>query len=427
MMNKQRIKHMLNKPNKMIMKKSLILAVASLAVIGCSKREMGVDPNAADPNEVRFSAGGATVTSKVTTDATTGKTVFEQNDLIGVYAVVDGKKLGTDGSNAFPASLQYLNKKFKVTSVKAATTTDPAVATFTANANGDKMYYLAGDQAWNYYAYYPTTGNAMFSSLPTAATNAAAGQFVKTDNTNTFYNQTALSTSSSLYPGPIMFAYYSTPDKASSSHPVNLTFKHALAKLTLDVTVASSIGSVNSAADATIMMYGDGLTEGITFDLTKATAVGATSGVYEVISQTTTPTPANLDGTSTATAGATPTPADTKAYFFEAIPDAGGDVQHFTVTGYLVPAGCDKTSGGTLENVKIRFYIGTGSNLQAYTANLDETVGGTVSGKTNYLPQIEPGKEYKFKIELKQDEVNFTGTIEDWTLVDKSSTTIPAV
>ena len=411
----------------MIMKKSLILAVASLAVIGCSKREIGVDPNAADPNEVRFSTGGATVTSKVTTDAA-GKSAFENNDLIGVYAVLDGKKLGTDASAAFPTTLQYLNKKFKVTSVKAATSTDPAVATFTANGTSEKMYYLAGDQAWNYYAYYPTTGT-LFSGMPTLTTAAAAAQFVKTDNTNTFYNQTALSTSSSLYPGPIMFAYHGTADKASSTHPVNLTFKHALAKLTLDVTVANSIGSVSGASDATIMMYGDGLTEGLTFDLTKATAVGAASGVYEVISQTTTGSPAHLDGTTTASAGATPTPADTKAYFFEAIPDAGGDVQHFTVTGYLVPAGCVAAPGtGTLKNVEIKFYIGaSGSmNLQAYTAKLDETAGGSISGKTNYLPQIEPGKEYKFKIELKQHEVTFTGTIEDWDVVDNTSTPIPA-
>lgn len=408
----------------MIMKKSLILAVASLAVIGCSKREIGVDPNAADPNEVRFSTGGATVTSKVTTDAA-GKSAFENGDLIGVYAVLDGKKLGTDASAAFPTTLQYLNKKFKVTSVKTATATDPAIATFTANSTADKMYYLAGDQAWNYYAYSPTTGT-LFSGMPTAATSAAAAQFVKTDNTNTFYNQTALSTSSSLYPGPIMFAYHGTADKASSTHPVNLTFKHALAKLTLDVTVATSIGSVSSASDATIMMYGDGLTQGLTFDLTKATAVGATSGVYEVISQTASST-TNLDGTTTASAGATPTPADTKAYFFEAIPDAGGDVQHFTVTGYLVPAGCQAAPGtGSLKNVEIKFYIGTGTDLQAYTAKLDETAGGSVSGKTNYLPQIEPGKEYKFKIELKQHEVTFTGTIEDWDVVDNTSTPIPA-
>ena len=44
----------------------------------------------------------------------------------------------------------------------------------------------------------------------------------------------------------------------------------------------------------------------------------------------------------------------------------------------------------------------------------------------NYLPTIEAGKEYKFKIKITKKEVQFTGTIEDWVPVDKTGTVIPA-
>ncbi len=77
---------MLNNQNKTTMKKSLLLAAASLAVIACSKRTIGeapVDPSAPADNVVRFTSGTDAMVSKAGVDAA-GHSTFEVNDTIGI-------------------------------------------------------------------------------------------------------------------------------------------------------------------------------------------------------------------------------------------------------------------------------------------------------------------------------------------------------
>lgn len=112
----------------------------------------------------------------------------------------------------------------------------------------------------------------------------------------------------------------------------------------------------------------------------------------------------------------------------------------FTVTGYLIPAGNNATSsvGGDLTNVFIKFYVSgqtNGKDPEVYTATLDQTKGGLVTtlpgtstAAKNYLPAIAPGKEYKFKLTLDKNEIEFEGEIQDWEVVEPNgSDEIPAV
>lgn len=394
----------------MIMKKSLLLAAASLAVISCSKREIGPDPNVPDPNEVIFSSGAANVTpgSKVTVDAVKGS-IFEVNDEIGIYAVMDGKKI--DASDAFPTNtnIQYKNKTYKVTSVA---TDSPYAASFVATDNDNKIYYLPGGQAYNYYAYFPTAN----VSGKTMSTSTYSWE----ETNNNFAKQTALFsqnasdlsvTVAAAYPGPMMYAYYNTADKAAtnggSNTPVNLGFKYANAKLSLAIEMDAAAGSVEDIT-AIELYAAKGLYQGYTFDLKEADEV-----TPAVVKQGTT---TQLDGTGSGN--------NALAYQFQNLIDvkagAGVTTTKSHVVGYMIPA-----TG--IEDAIIRITKGSGSQAEVFKARLDKSATGEdVSGGTNYLSAIDASKEYKFKIQISKKEVQFTGTIEDWTPVDNTSTPIPA-
>lgn len=382
----------------MIMKKSFLLAAAALVAFSCSKREMGYDPYEADPNEVKFSSGsvGVTPDSKVTVD---GASKFEQDDEVGIYAVLHGKTI--EASDAFPAntSVQYKDKRFKVTSVELD---DPYTATFEAVDESNKIYYLPGGQEYNYYAYFPTS---------TAGAKPINTSFKIEETTNQFANQTGLfrqdvaggeATKIAAYPGPMMYAYYSTADKATSpAVPVPLSFKYANAKLSLSIEMDKNAGTVEEITSVELYAT-SGLYQGYTFDLTQADEL-----VPAVVKQgETTP----LDGTGTGVSSA--------AYHFQNLikTAGGGATSESYVTGYLIPA--DAITGA-----KIRITKGSGIQAEVFTANLDQT---SETAAKNYLPSIEAGKEYKFKITITKTEVQFTGTIEDWEVVDNSETEIPA-
>lgn len=401
---------MLNKQNKMIMKKSLLLAAASLAVISCSKREVGIDPNAPDPNEVIFSSGAATVTpgSKVTVDLTKGS-VFEVNDEIGIYAVYHGKTI--DASDAFPTNtnIQYKNKLYKVASVADDS---PYAASFSSADNDNKIYYLPGGQGYNYYAYFPTA-NVSGKTMSTST-------FSWEETNNNFAKQTALFSQNSAdlsvtpavaYPGPMMYAYYNVEDKAATNGgtntPVNLGFKYANAKLSMAIEMDAAAGSVEDIT--AIELYASkGLYQGYTFDLKEADETPAA-----VVKQGAT---TQLDGTGTGN--------NAMSYQFQNLIDVkagtGVTTTKSHVIGYMIPA-----TG--IEDAVVRITKGSGSQAEVFKARLDKSATGeNVSGGTNYLPEIEAGKEYQFKIQISKKEVQFTGTIEDWDPVDNTSTPIPA-
>ncbi len=478
------------------MKKSLLLAAASLAVIACSKRTIGeapVDPNLPADNVVRFSSAASTATvSKAGLDAS-GHSTFEVDDTIGIYAVLDTKTLGAAPASVFPtnADFQYLNRKYVVKSVDPydgttnPATPVPAIAHFepfvdptaTPDPIDNTMYYLAGGQGWNYYAYYPTTlpGNLADASgnvfeMPTTVASATNTNFVGTgDMTNStikFFDQTGTpgTVTKNAYPGPIMFAYYGKKDTQAAlgtrQDPVRLQFKYAVAKLTLEVTVAHTVTRDIPKELKAIAMYGDGMNQGFKFDLTQAKQVDATSGVYNVVTTDAT-APAMANWTNTTTFPTFSGSSPFTGYLFK-IPSAASDTTtttitipagtggtpaattkpaaKFTVTGYLIPAGNNATSsvGGDLTNVFIKFYVSgqtNGKDPEVYTATLDQTKGGLVTtlpgtstAAKNYLPAIAPGKEYKFKLTLDKNEIEFEGEIQDWEVVEPNgSDEIPAV
>ena len=409
-------KKKINKQNNQTkaMKKTLLLAAAALAAVSCSKRPIEtIKEPGLEPNAVRFSSGATTVTpSKVTTNPDLGKeqgTIFEENDVIGVYAVLNGKKL-SDG-DAFPTNtaLQYKKKKYKVESVDAGS---EYLATFKPNSADETIYYLPGGQGYNYYAFYPTTEqNGKEVSTNYTFTESTAGWC----NQTSLFTETPASsgtwvpTAGVAYPGPIMYAYYDTEDKALGNGQVNpavhLSFKHAVAKLSLDVEMDETAGTVNDI-NAIELFANTGLYQGFTFDLTKASETPAT-----VVTGNTSGT--LLDGTGSGSSA--------KSYRFQNLTKTtSGPTTTSAVTGYLIPA-----TGIT--NAQIRFTVGSGTNAQVFTAKLDKSsTGENVSGGENHLATIEAGKEYKFKITIKKTAVEFTGTIEDWGLVDNSSTEIPA-
>lgn len=391
------------------MKKSFLFAAATLVAVSCSKREMGYDPYEADPNEVRFSSGsvGVTPDSKVTTDPVKGS-IFEVNDEVAIYAVLDGKKI--DESEAFPTntSVQYKNKLFKVTSVAEE---DPYKATFEATDEDNKIYYLPGGQAYNYYAYFPT------STISGKLMNTSSFTFEETGNT--FAKQTGLFsqdgsltvTKATDYPGPMMYAYYSTADKAPASGsmgtPVDLAFKYANAKLSLSIKMDKNAGIVDDIT-AIELFASEGLYQGYTFDLTQADEVSPA-----VVKQG---TATKLDGSGSGSTA--------MSYQFQNLiktkGGAGVQTSESYVTGYLIPA-----TG--IEDAKIRITKGSGTQAEVFTARLDKsTTGENVLDGQNYLPSIEAGKEYKFTITVTKTEVKFTGTIEDWVPVDNTDTEIPA-
>lgn len=412
------------------MKKSLLLAAASLAVISCSKRAMETaeNPGVQDPNAVQFSTGGiaATPGSKVTGNPEVGSEnglIFQTNDVIGVYAVLHGKKLGAGDEFPTNTAVQYKQKLYKATSVAGASDAVPFLATFapkTTTAGADEtIYYLPGGQEYNYYAFYPTTDGGMPRALSnyvyTENTSIGATAWVNqvgifTQNTSTGDWEAAPQTQS--WPGPILYAYSSTADKApavgTSATPVKLTFKHAVAKLTLDVTVDQTVAP-SSDITAIELFADEGLYQGFTLDLKQAHET-----TPEVVKTNT--SGAKLDGSGTGSAAAT--------YKFAnqyAAPTAGATQTTTKVIGYLIP-----TTG--IENAKIRFTFGTGSNAQVFTAKLDKSATGDDSSATgtNHFPTIEAGKDYQFKINIQKTGVTFTGTIEDWSVEDKTGTIIDA-
>lgn len=412
-------KKKINKQNNQTkaMKKTLLLAAAALAAVSCSKRPIEtIKEPGLEPNAVRFSSGATTVTpSKVTTNP--GKeqgTIFEQNDVIGVYAVFHGQKLGSGSEFPTNTALQYKKKKYKVESVDAGS---EYLATFKPNSADETIYYLPGGQGYNYYAFYPTTeanGKEVQSNYTfTEAPNVSATSWV---NQTELFQETGSSTGvwvpadGKAYPGPIMYAYYDTEDKAlgngQTNPAVQLSFKHAVAKLSLDVEMDETAGAVTDIT-AIELFATAGLYQGFTFDLTKASETPAT-----VVTGNTSGT--LLDGTGSGTSA--------KSYRFQNLTKttSGSTTTSSAVTGYLIPA-----TGIT--NAQIRFTVGSGTNAQVFTAKLDKSsTGENVSGGENHLATIEAGKEYKFKITIKKTAVEFTGTITDWDLVDNSSTEIPA-
>lgn len=396
------------------MKKTLLLAAAALAAVSCSKRPIEtIKEPGLEPNAVRFSSEGTAITpSKVTTNPSNAQgTIFQEDDVIGVYAVLNGKKLSE--SDAFPTNtaLQYKKKKYKVTSVAGDSDPVPYLATFKPSSADETIYYLPGGQGYNYYAFYPTTEqNGKEVSANYTFTESTAGWC---NQTGLFTETPASSgtwvpTAGVAYPGPIMYAYYSTEDKAATNGEttpaVKLDFKHAVAKLSLDIEMEETAGSVTEINSIELFAT-TGLYQGFTFDLTKASETPAT-----VVTATTGTT---LDGSGTGSSA--------KSYRFQNLTKTtSGPTTTSAVTGYLIPA-------TDIENAQIRFTLGSGTNAQVFTAKLDKSsTGENVSGGTNYLDKIEAGKEYKFKITIKKTAVEFTGTIEDWGLVDNSSTEIPA-
>lgn len=387
------------------MKKSFLFAAATLVAVSCSKREMGYDPYEADPNEVHFASGLVNVKpdSKVTTDPVKGS-VFEVDDEIGIFAVMHGIKIDEEGAFPTNTSVQYKNKFFKVTEVADV---DPYTATFDATSDDNRIYYLPGGQGYNYYAYYPTFnqgGKAMSSS--TFTFEEAGNNFAKQTGLFTQNNDDLSITTISAYPGPMMYAYYNIEDKATTGTPVPLEFKYANAKLSLSIEMNKNAGVVD---DITLveLFAKEGLYEGYTFDLKQADEVSPA-----VVSQGAT---TKLDGTGTGNSIA--------SYQFQnlLVEKGGPDVEtsKSQVTGYLIPA-----TG--IQDATIRITKGSGSQVEVFTARLDKSdTGENVSGQ-NYLPSIEAGKEYKFKITITKTEVKFTGTIEDWDVVDNTTTEIPA-
>lgn len=448
------------------MKKSLLLAAASLAVISCSKREVGIANND-DPSVVRFSSASGNTFSKVTVDAN-GHSTFENGDIIGIYAVNHGKKLGetpgvstgsTEGVFPNNSTLQYLNKKYQVASVTAynGSTSTPAIASFQpSNAVSDLIYYQSGGKGWNYYAYYPTSDLTEASEFATMNAMPQTQNFGVTSTALTFMNQvnvkgndietgqTAVS-----YPGPIMFAYHDTEDKApaagTTKNPVQLDFKYANAKLTLNFEMKGNAGVVGNIKS--IILYGDGMKSGFVFDLTKAKNIKASPAVNDVMTTNATSAASALDGSGINNGMVIGGSA--KAYVFgkkvtlaasdKLAPDHNGiatepasgykDSTLCTTTGYLIPC-------PAITNAKIEIRVGDYPDQQVFTAKLDETEGGTVANVTdadtgnsraavNHLAKIEPGKQYVFNVVISRKNVNFTGTIEDWVVVTAPNT-IPA-
>lgn len=454
----------------MIMKKSLLLAAASLAVISCSKRSFGpgeIIDNNNDPMEVKFSTNTANVTpSKVGLDGN-GHSTFQLKDTIGIYAVNHGKFLGstpaitigtTEGVFPSASAAQYMNKLYGVVSVTGyvpGSPDVPAIAEFKAKT-ANAIFYQAGGKGWNYYAYYPagdTVKGTPFDRMNMVANNVAYNVF---EQTLSFQDQTKVTGMdvvspdlNKMYPGPVMFAYYATEDKAPvagvAKAPTKLEFKYANAKLTMDLEVKGTVGKVGDIAS--IVLYGTGMTGGFNFDLSKANAKGV-SGVYEVMTTFTGSGVQNLDGTNLSNGAQS---MFSRAYIFgkhvtkaishkndptynssltgtAGLEDKGKDSTLSVTTGYLVP--CQTVTNAKIE-VRVADAMG---GVQIFTALLDETKGGTMTGNKpgtsvpykNYLSKIEPGKEYKFKVVVDKKAVNFTGTIEDWVVEDNTSNPIPA-
>lgn len=503
------------------MKKSLLLAVASLAVIACSKRTIGeapVDPNLPADNVVRFSSAGGVTVTRAGLDKD-GHSTFDVNDEIGIYAVLHGKSLGTlqtSSNTLFPANtdFQYFNRQYKVTKVDPYDdTTDPSspvqpiahfepvvdAAAVAPKLTDNTMYYLSGGQGWNYYAYYPyslvekltnAAGTADFvipATLATAATatpSPAANFIGKSDKGGwslstpkpNFFDQTKLVLSTSTnaventYPGPIMFAYYGQEDSqaalGTAQKAVRLPFKYAIAKLTLNVKISEDVIAVPTTGTTNtnitqllaIAMDGNEMYQGFTFDLTKARTVGASTGVYDVITtidndNVNAPAMTSWD-VKTKKVAPNFTDSDPYTGYLFKVPDAADTKinaqcieipgttpkeykkgTEFVVTGFLIPAGNVAGADGKLTNVEIKFYVSKqtgGKDPEVYTVTLDQTKGGTVTGGNpapkNYLPAIAPGKEYKFNITLDKNKITFEGEVEDWDVVEPAgSDEIPAV
>lgn len=430
------------------MKKSLLLAAASLAVISCSKRAMETaeNPGVQDPNAVQFATGGTTITSKVTessdaTDAANGVVTFEQGDIIGIYAVYHGKKL-SDGNAAFPSTseLQYKKKKYVVSTVadKSATIPylaafKPATATDNVNITEDQtIYYLPGGQAYDYYAFFPTTeqeGPEIDKPANTYSFTESGKEWLDQtemyESTNTSTNDVVWTKAAAAYPGPLLYAYNTgkdiknqndgqgdkAPKIGETKEPVHLEFKHAVAKLTLEVEVDKTAGLATDI-DKIEMFAGAGMFQGFTFNLKNASEDQATSPV--VTANTTL-----LDGTGSGTTA--------KFYQFQnrwqpydsSDPDNMPAKTTSKVTGYLIPS-------AAVENAKIRFIFSTGN--QTFTAKLDKSATGDDSSATgdNMLEKIEAGKEYRFKITIQKSGAEFNGTIEKFDVIDMTDTPVDA-
>ncbi len=413
------------------MKKSLLLAAAALMAVACSKREINPIPTPSPEGPegnaglVSFSAG-MTAGTKVSVDNTTnvGASKFDVNDVIGVYALIPSASMDlTAKATTYPTlpNFQFLNKKYKVTTSTwtedfdaPSSGNDAYVAEFDPNTTGtDEMYYQSGNKAWSFLAYYPTSAiteaAGLVGGLPSIIGDVdVPGNWEKTETDLSFQIQTDIldNGGAKAYPGPIMYAYNDDENEPGDPAVVPLAFKYANAKISLEVKIDGTVGE-NTQLKA-VTLYGVGLLSGYKFDLKQA--VGATPENVFV---------SNTSGSTLTGLVTSGTPvASTRAYQF-GFTKVAATTDSVTSVGYLVPA-------TAVTKAKIEFFFdtsGNGSAIERYVAYLDQSATGDSPIKndgTNFLDKIEPGKEYKFKLSVKKNQVTFSGTIADWDVVDKT-------
>lgn len=322
---------MINQNNKKMKKKKTILMLSALAALCFSACSNNHDEVSVNGSAVRFTGGIGGEAVAPPQSRAAGKE-WHDGDEIGIFMVNNGT---TDIAQA-AENRQY-------------TTGGDGLFTAVNGVENEIFYPMNSNTAVDFIAYYPyAEGANLIDALPVtistyqddASQRATDLMWAKATNSGTGY----------------------TKDNGSR---VNFTFRHCLAKLTMNCTVHSSVGDASQLDGALVTIHGMNISS--TFDL-KAGKLSGTTDTEKVI------VPRKLDIAPTRFHGA-----------YDAI---------------ILPATYD---AGKLE---VGFLI----DGEPFTWHVEAVT-------------FEPGNEYIYNVNITRTKVTATCTIKPWNNTNKDNIT----
>ncbi|WP_308573206.1 SUMF1/EgtB/PvdO family nonheme iron enzyme [uncultured Sanguibacteroides sp.] len=209
----------------------LLAALPAFVLTACSKDDLAPD-NTSDGDRipVTFSAGikaaGGSATGAAPATRTTGlgNNTWTSTDHIGIIMAMAGYDIGhgENGTDILASNIEYAADKIG--------TDDKGRSTATFIPVGEHPIYYPRTSKVDFYVYYPHTAKGNNSG-----------------ELDEYYNYT-IDLSDQSNPAAIDVLYADKKEVARSSAPIELSFKHVFAKVTLNVTAGDGVAAADIAA-----------------------------------------------------------------------------------------------------------------------------------------------------------------------------------
>lgn len=352
------------------MKKLILTITAIAALTACSKSHIEYD----EPAEIAFTPVAQNITKGMVTNTTFPAENFK---LWAYYKPVKNKTIAEWQATDVSKQQTYIDNK-------------------TFEPKGDGTW--GGSVAY----YWPKDGSLMFAGYFPATLANVSYVFNSTQNIMTIPDYTpGMVTAESTHTEDVM--YFNMTPESYSSGTVGVTFRHALAWITVVLnkatgTPADATITVNSVKFTNVFKTGTGTVNNspvspATNEITWATS--GTAGEHEVCPD---------DNPST---------TDVK----ENVVTLGATATTLAKQPILIP----QTMGGNL----IVEYTITSSDNSAFTETKTVALSGmtgTEGGSSNTLTAWQPAKHYTYTITIGTSEILIQPSVENWKDVSVSAT-----